>query len=265
MLSLEVAIVQDYRHRARGLLDPVADLLMPVEPLIRTLVPILKGLPLVGGMIDVVTSIAGDIGGEKIGALLAGRPLPNAAYVTGGSSLQSFAYQIDASDSKPASMFIAKLTDANSTICANATLIPVMVAIPVVNNNTFSVMCATYDSTPSTPSALTAQPCRNTTAPTIANSSLSQVLAYDQLTGILHPLWNASATQHFPNCVRNTSFSTLSAGNTTGGSETVNMVFVPSQNGQFDFVLSGMPVNSTESMGGASNQTSTATDDEYDS
>lgn len=235
-------------------------------PLLKTIVPALEGLPLIGGVINILGQTIGGIGGEKIGALLTGKPLSNAAYVTGGSALQSFAYQIDASDSKPANMFIAKLPYTNNLTCPNATTIPVMVAIPIINNDSFSVMCATYDSTPYTPSALTAQPCRNMTAPAIANSSMSQVLAYDQLTGILHPLWNATEARNFPGCTKTTSFSTISAGNATnGGNEAVNMVFVPSQVGQFDIVPSGTPANSTQHTGDDDDQTEDVTDDEYDS
>lgn len=195
---------------ANGLLDPLADLLAPVAgPLLSTLVPALKGLPIVGGLVDVVAGIVGGVGGAKIGSLLTGKPTMSAAFVASNdaqSPIEQFAFQIDASSDTASPLFLAQLPFAlptsgchspNATKRATPGPVPVAIVLPILANSSLQVMCATYNSTPSSPSMLIAQPCWNSTKPDGSRAeepaNLSQVFAWSQDTGAVQPLWNGTA------------------------------------------------------------------------
>lgn len=174
--------------------------------------PVLHGLPVVGGLVDVLGSLVGSIGGQKIGNLLTGKPL-TAAFVTGSgddapSSIQQMAYQIDASTSSSSPILLAQLpfalptpgcpSSANGTnSSAPSTPIAVTMVLPIMSNSTLQVMCATYNSTPMGPSMLIAHPCWNTTGPDgqmgQEPANMSQVFAWSQDTGVVQPLFNGTA------------------------------------------------------------------------
>ena len=234
-------------------------------PLLCKLLPVLKGLPVVGGLVGVLAGTLGSIGGVKIGALLAGEQMPVSAFVTDASydpasPIQNFAYQIDISPRASGdSMFLAKLPfSLPSSPCTNVTSIPVAVAYAKVTNSTVQVLCLTYDSSPSAPSAITAQPCVNNTA---SMFTMSQVFAYDEVSNALQPLSNVTSTtplgytpaSSIGSCAGST-VSTVTAGNTNGTA--VKLIF--DQMTPYTF--------STQSNGTASNSTllnSTLTDSTY--
>jgi hypothetical protein len=237
---------------ADGLLDPLADLLGPaIGPMLSTLVPVLKGLPLVGGLVNVVGSIAASVGGQKIGSLLTGQPITSAAFVTNPNDAptpaEQLAFQIDASTDTGSPLFLAQLPfslptsgchSPNSTTPSQTPgPVPVSIVLPIVSNSSLQVMCATYNSTPSSPSMLIAQPCWNSTGPdgSMAEepANLSQIFAWNQDTGVVQPLWNGTAsTRTGMSCppssgVLPTPSSTVAAGNGNGSPapQTVTLVF----------------------------------------
>jgi len=247
----------------RGLLDPVADLLAPVAPLLGTLVPCLAGLPLVGGIINIVSSTLAGIGGDKIGALLAGKPMPVSAFVTNASynptsPIQNFAYQIDMSPSASGdSMFLAKLPfSLPRSPCSNTTSIPVAIAYAKIANSTLQVLCLTYDSSPSVSAPITAQPCVNNT---VGVSTMSQVFAFNEATNALQPLSNVTSSTplgYTPaasvgHCAGSTA-STVTAGNTNGTA--VNLIFGVTTPYTISTWSNGTASNTT-----SANSTSTAT------
>jgi hypothetical protein len=72
----------------------------------------------------------------------------------------------------------------------------VVIALPIIANDSLEVLCATYQSAPSTPSMLIAQECWNATTAndtlTAQSANMSQVFAYHPSTGVVQPLWNIS-------------------------------------------------------------------------
>lgn len=196
---------------ADGLLDPVADLLGPVlGPLLGTLVPVLKGLPVVGGLMDVLGSTVGAVGGQKMGSLLTGKPITSAALFANAQSppdTEQLAFQIDASTDTGSPLFLAQLpfplptsgcSSPNATNTPSSGPVPVSIVLPILSNSSLQVMCATYNSTPSSPSMLIAQPCWNSTGSdgSMAEepANMSQIFAWNKDTGVVQPLWNGTAS-----------------------------------------------------------------------
>jgi len=218
--------------------------------LLAALVPALKGLPVVGGLVDVVAGIVTSVGGQKIGSLLTGKPTTptSSAFVTNPNSddaqspIEQLAYQIDASKDTGSPLFLAQLPfPLHTSDChfpPNATSpAPVAVAIvlPIISGSDLQVMCATYNSTASSPSMLIAQPCWNktTTGPDGSSSraeevaNMSQVFAWSQDTGVIQPLWNGTAPSSRMSCPPLPS-STVVAGGDGGSSpapQSVTLVF----------------------------------------
>lgn len=178
---------------SRGLLDALADPLAALGPILGTLVPILKGLPIIGGFVDIAGPIVSGLLGDKLGSLLLG-PSPNAASIsafTDPSALKNTTYPIVASKTSHTPMFLVSLNyTLDPAVTGNASIVPVTMAIPVMGESSLAVLCATYETTPSAAAPLTAQPCTNTTTAPI---NTSQVFAFNPDTGTVHPLWSTLA------------------------------------------------------------------------
>lgn len=166
----------------------------------------------------IVDSTVSALGGQKLGDLVAGNAVStSSAFVTSLASVpagQRLSYMMDASNSTSSPMFLAKLPFSFPTSGCNLTAspsansstpagpVPVAIALPIINNDSIQVVCATYESAPSKPSMLVAQECWNKTM-TLKNGTIiaapqppnmSQIFAYDEATGVIEPLWNTTAT-----------------------------------------------------------------------
>ncbi|KAF8321752.1 hypothetical protein DL93DRAFT_2072635 [Clavulina sp. PMI_390] len=175
----------------------------------QAVAPVLQGLPLVGGAINVISGLASTIGGQKLGNLLAGKAL-TAAFVTGTNDTAdtpNTVYQIDASTSASSPILLAQLPFALPTpACPGynasnsstpAPPLAVTMVLPILSNSSLQILCGTYNSTPSAPSMLIAHPCWNTTGTDgklgAEPAGMSQVFAWDQTTGSVAPLYNGTA------------------------------------------------------------------------
>lgn len=196
---------------------------------------------------DVVAGILTSVGGQKIGTLLTGKPTTptSSAFVTNPNSdntqspIEQLAYQIDASTDTGSPLFLAQLpfplptSDCHSFLNATSPA-PVAVAIvlPIISGSDLQVMCATYNSTASSPSMLIAQPCWNTTTTGPDGSSrraeepanMSQVFAWSQDTGVIQPLWNGTASSSRMSCPPLPS-STVATGGSSPAPQSVTLVF----------------------------------------
>ncbi|KAF8605893.1 hypothetical protein BDV93DRAFT_543092 [Ceratobasidium sp. AG-I] len=171
----------------RGLLDAV--------------VPLLGGLPIVGGAIGGVVGLANMLTHTVLSDMLASliiSPTPSAMSVQSLDGEQMPSFTLNASNSSSTTMY---LVPQNTTADLSPSEKVVLITMPMFHakDQTVKTYCASYDPNSSAPSQLSSQPCSyNINAGLDINSTsthFSQLFSWNTDSGEIKPLWHANTKQ----------------------------------------------------------------------